>query len=389
MDSAGRAFTVWQRSVDGGVVEGRTQHPGGTLGPVETIAPAPAAATAAAVAPMPSGGTLVLWVSTPDDGRPSLNTRVRASNGTLSAPQTIATATELGSFAMATNADGQAVVAWAAQGTDGAFSIYARMRSASGALSPIRRLSYGGAARPAVAIGPAGDAIVAWTRSDGTDYRVAASRLSADGVAGTSTWQSATGANASQPAVAIGADGTAHLAFVRDGQLLLRSRPPAGAFGTARPLSVAGTSAAGPRLAAAPDGPVELAWLQDCPSGPTADVLARTLNADSTLSPTQELGAGRRDFIGNSPVRLAAGSQGRSAVTWWTIETDQVAVRVRRRTATTLAAPERIRLTPNGVACRFVATTATGQVAATWNEGVPETDTQSGYSQVLGRTSGP
>lgn len=154
-------------------------------------------------------------------------------------------------------------------------------------------------------------------------------------------WLSAVGARASEHAVAVDADGKAHVAFVRDGELLLRTRPEIGTYGPPRPLAAAGANASGPRLAAAPDGRVEIAWTEDRPGEANADVLARTLNADSTLADRQPLGIAGRDFPGASPVQLAAGSEGRSVAIWWALEAGQTAVRVQRRTPTTLAAPER------------------------------------------------
>lgn len=261
------------------------------------------------------------------------------------------------------------------------------MRSASGVLSPVRRLSGYNVVHLAAAIGPAGDATVAWARSESRDVRVAAVRLSADGAAGVSTVLSATGARAYEPAVAMDAAGRAHIAYVRDGQLMLRTRSTSGGYGAARALA-AGTWATSPRLVAGSDGQIEIAWMR--PQNEDAgDVLARTLNADSTLTATQTLGAGLIERTGGTTVGLVAGGQGRSVVVWTSTASGKPTVELRRRTSTTLAAPERLRLTPQRVFRPLVATNADGQVAAAWTERVAATDTQASYDRVLGRNSGP
>jgi hypothetical protein len=112
---------------------------------------------------------------------------------------------------LAVSGSGTATVVWSARSGTGAFTVFARQISASGARGAIRQLSASGqdALAPQVAVAPTGTATVTWVRSNGTNFVVQARRILPGGTPEESTKTlSASGQDAAAPQLAITAAGT-------------------------------------------------------------------------------------------------------------------------------------------------------------------------------------
>jgi hypothetical protein len=114
------------------------------------------------------------------------------------------------------------------------------------------------ASGPAIAVDPSGNAVTAWTQSDGTNLRINAAYRPAGGSFGASTTVSAAGADASAPDVSMDSSGNALVAWQRsDGtklrvQAAIRTSGAGGVFGAISTLSDPGQDAFGPQVAAGP-----------------------------------------------------------------------------------------------------------------------------------------
>ena len=110
----------------------------------------------------------------------------------------------------------------------------------------------------------AGNAMFAWERWDGSDWRIQSARLPAGGVLDPVETHSAAGESASDPQLAIETGGTAALAWSRwDGaihRVQVRRLPAGGIAGAVSTRSAAGAEAGAPAAAIRPGGWILLAW---------------------------------------------------------------------------------------------------------------------------------
>jgi hypothetical protein len=113
--------------------------------------------------------------------------------------------------------NGSAVIAWGRY--DGAqYIAHAVIRSANGTLGPVQTIAtpssqvLGG---PKVGIDAQGNALLAWTRWDGNDFRVQARALSAAGVLGLPVTLSTAGQDASAPELAVNRNGDDVITWTR------------------------------------------------------------------------------------------------------------------------------------------------------------------------------
>ena len=111
---------------------------------------------------------------------------------------------------------GNAVFAWTR--SDGANTrVQTRTRGAAGALSAVQTLSAPGqdASSPRVGVDAIGNPVFAWTRFDGANFRVQARRASAAGVLGAVQNVSESGRDAFDPQLAVGGYGDAATSWTR------------------------------------------------------------------------------------------------------------------------------------------------------------------------------
>jgi hypothetical protein len=262
VDGSGSAIFTWSR-FDGtnSRIQARKRGSGGVLGPVETLSAAGQSAGDPQVAVDNNGNATFTWVRS-DGTNGRIQARRRAVNGVLSPIQTLSVPGHnalVPQVGMKEQAPSDAVFTW--EFDDNPYRIQGRARSASGALGQILNLSAPGqtAADPQVAVDPAGNAIFTWTRFDGSSpnppfccYRVQARKRSASGALGQILDLSAAGQNAGGgPQVALDGVGNAMFAWSRsDGssplpdpcctRVQVRPRSAGGALGSVETLSAAG-----------------------------------------------------------------------------------------------------------------------------------------------------
>lgn len=224
VDADGDAVVVWQRFDGTSVrIQARARSAGGTLGAVLILSPAGHSASAPRVAVDSVGDALVVW-QRPDgtgpcgiNGCPKIQGIARSAGGTLGPVLTLSNTPRGGSSPeVAVDADGDALVVWEhLDATTNCFGggcdvIQARARSAGGALGAVLTLSTSGqdAGFPQIGIDSDGDAVAAWQRFDGTNFRAQARTRAAGGALGPVQTPSPAGHNIVDPQVDAAAGGT-------------------------------------------------------------------------------------------------------------------------------------------------------------------------------------
>jgi hypothetical protein len=155
--------------------------------------------------------------------------------------------------------NGTVIAVWTrSDGTN--FRIQSSSRTATGDWQPAQTISDPGvgASGPALGLDSSGNALVAWTQSDGTNLRINASYRASGGSFGAPVAVSAAGQDASAPDVSIDNAGNALVVWERtDGtnlrvQAAIRTPGVSGTFGTVSTLSDPGQDAFEPKVAAGP-----------------------------------------------------------------------------------------------------------------------------------------
>jgi hypothetical protein len=303
--STGQAEVVWI-GFDGANwrVEASSVAADGTLGTVKTLSAAGESADGPEVSVDPSNGTAIVVWSRFDGTIYRLQARTVAANGTLGATKTLSAAGESAAFGEAAidPTTGQATVVW--QRFDGSnLRVQERSLAENGTLGTTKTLSAAGEGGqvPRAAVDPtSGTAIVVWYRYDGSDYRVQARTVAADGTLGTVKNLSGAGENAQFPQVAIDpTTGQATVAWQRNdtaGNLRIQSRSitTTGTLGTTKTLSTATDDAENPQLAVDPSsGQAVVVWQRY--DGSHWRTQARTVAANATLGTVQTLSAAGND----------------------------------------------------------------------------------------------
>ena len=155
------------------------------------------------------------------------------------------------------------------------------------------------ATNPQVAVGADGNAVFTWARSDGTNTRVQTRTRNAAGVLSGVQTLSSSGQDASLPQVAVDADGNAVFTWQRsDGanfRIQARVRSPAGALTAVQTLSDPGQNAGAPQVAVDPGGDAVFTWSRF--DGANFRIQARARSAGGALSAVQNLSdSGRNAF---------------------------------------------------------------------------------------------
>ncbi len=179
---------------------------------------------------------------------------------------------------------------------------------ALGSFSPTITLSAGGqdAASPAVAVGAGGDGVAVWTRFDGNNSRVQARTVSPGGGLGPIQTLSAAGSSAFSPQVAVDADGDAVVVWTRlDGSAIAQARriSAAGVLGPVLDLSPHGEDASGPQVAIDAGGNAIALWYRS--NVGALQVLGRALPVTGSPGPLLRLSSaaanGSQPRVGVTP----------------------------------------------------------------------------------------
>ena len=173
VESDGDALLTWSEFDR---IQARRRAAAGTLGSVQTIAPAGLSADEPQVAIDADGDAVFAWLRS-DGGNLRVQGRRRANGGSLSAVRYLSGAGQDASFPrMGVDASGAAVVSWKRLDHADVSVVQARRRTADGALSAVQTLSDADltADVPQVAVAPGGAATVTWQGSDGANTRIQA-----------------------------------------------------------------------------------------------------------------------------------------------------------------------------------------------------------------------
>lgn len=215
--------------------------------------------------------------------------------------------------------DGTATVVWSAR-SGGEFAVFARRIEPNGTPGAVQQLSEAGgdALAPQVAVAPDGTANVAWTRWDGTNFRVQERQIAPGGVPAEETRTlSGAGQNALDPQVDVAPDGEATVVWKRfDGFHYLvqvrRVAPDGSLEGTSQRLSEPKQDAVEPQVAVAGDGVATVVWSRF--DGEDSIVQTRRVEAGETLgAATADLSAAGESAI---QPRVAVGPDGAATIVW-------------------------------------------------------------------------
>ncbi|HYG96586.1 MAG TPA: hypothetical protein VD741_05700, partial [Solirubrobacterales bacterium] len=331
----GTATVVWMRS-DGADFRIQTRRIGADGTPEETtltLSGATQDAMAPQVAVAPDGAATVVWKRF-DGFHYLVQARRIAADGTspgaaqrLSEPKQDAVEPTV-----AVVADGTATVVWSR--FDGADSVVQTRRvEADGTLeASIEDLSAAGesAIEPRLALGPGGEATVVWNRFDGANWIVQARRLLADGEAEAGTVNlSAPGRSAAEPQLALDPAGRATVLWSRfDGSGFVVQARRLDAAGTpegaAVNLSAAGADAADPRLAVGEDGTASVLWSRF--DGSRWIVQRRDLAPAGALGAVENLSSAGWS---SGDAALARGAEGTLTMVWRRFDEDGDAVQAK------------------------------------------------------------
>jgi hypothetical protein len=244
------------------------------------------------VAVDPNGNAVFTWRQF-DGANQRIEARVRSASGDLSPVQTLSAAgRDTFDPQVGVDAAGDAVFVWRRfDGTE--YIIQSRVRFASGALGPIQTLSDPGqdAFDPQVAVDPAGDAIFAWRRSDGSNFRIQARARSAGGSLSAVQTLSGSGKDAFDPRVGVDSSGNSVFAWRRfsSGTSYNVQDRARSAGGSLSPVQTLGGDALQPQVAVDPGGDAVFTWLHFDGSNWRAETRARS--AAGALSGSKALSA--------------------------------------------------------------------------------------------------
>ncbi len=255
-------------------IQARALSADGVLGPTLNLSPPGQAAEEGRVAIDPTGDAVFAWVRS-DGTNGRIQTMARSADGALSSVQTVSPA---GQFALvpavAVSPTGDAMIAWVSP-VPGMFGprVRARTRSAAGALGPITNIATGfvnGNAQPSVALDNAGDAIFAWQDATGDNTLIFARERTAAGALSPIQRLSAAGQDARDQDLDITGTGRTVVTWTqvigqagdRLGVIEARERTATGALRATQILSDPGTEGFGPHVAFG-GGNAVVAWPAD------------------------------------------------------------------------------------------------------------------------------
>jgi hypothetical protein len=357
---AGGAVVVWEG--DGGatvVARARRIAPGGPLGPALDVSDPAVFGTQPDVGLDAHGTALVVWEEPGVGGTAVVRARRISAAGSVGSAFGVSPAGEDGRAPrVAVDTAGNATVAWVRSNSGFSYTIRARRIDAGGALSPAVDLSDDEASPGGygVAAGPLGSAYAVWVRQGVVQGR----GIGAGGVPG--PVEDLSGDQAERPAVALDAAGTATVVWqLAGGTVQLRRRDPGGALRAV--VDVAGPDAVLPQLAVDPAGTATVVWLRW--DGAVQRSELRRVDAADAAGRTTELWSGGSD----EAARLAVDGQGNATVVWLNIDDGgNPTVRARGVSAGGAVGPLRD-LSPPGepeLLDPAVASDAAGNVAAAW-----------------------
>jgi hypothetical protein len=252
IDAAGTATVVWtQMTPATATIQAATRPAGGQFSPAVDLASFESGGPfsrggGAEVATNPAGETVAIWSRVDEADDAIVQAATRSAGGTFFAPVDLsAPGRSAGSPQVAIDAAGNAVAVWTRfDGSTGVVQV--AQRAAGEAFSaPVDLSLVGGQAQaPQVVVNAAGDAVVAWQRSNGTNMIVQATVGRAGATFPAPIDLSLAGQDAAEPRVGIDADGDA-IATWRRSNAIVQAAGYDGAGPQLRRLSIPAAVSAG------------------------------------------------------------------------------------------------------------------------------------------------
>lgn len=331
MDANGNSLAVWTMSDftgDGGEIgiQARTISPNGVVGAPKLISPGAFEGTEPAVDVTPSGDALIAWAGTRNDAADAqIGIRRVSATGQLGDVEAISFVGQSAqSPRVAVDAAGNAIVAW--RRSDGtSMRVQSRVVAADGTLGPLMTLSAAGqdANGLELAADDAGNGVVVWRRSDGTNSRIEARTMTTAGALGPVSLLSERGRSAVTPVAAPLGGGLSRVAWLRqdtagDYRTQTRTVSAAGVLGPVRTLSPAGTNPQDLDIDADDTGDAVVVW------GFVSPIQARTVSATDAVGPLETLSAA--GATGFSP-DVAVDAAGDAVAAWESGQSGRVETR--------------------------------------------------------------
>jgi hypothetical protein len=279
---------------------------------------------------------------------------------------------------IALDAAGDATAVWRRfDGSD--FVIQSADRPAGGSWSAPVDLSAAGedASEPQLAVDPAGDAVVVWSRFDGAETGshsiVQAASRPAGGAWSMPVDLSAAERNAEQPRAAVDADGDAIAVWRRfDGSSFIvqsASRPAGGAWGGPVDLSAAGHDGMDPQLALDPAGDAAVVWsrFNDAKPASHSVIQAASRPHEGAWEGTVDVS----DAAQNAQTpQVAVDAAGKAVAVWSRLNgTDQIVQAAERPLGGTWSEPVDLSALGRSAVTPDVAVDPAGGAVAVWSRG--------------------
>ncbi len=276
VDPQGNAVAVWDRySGTHYIVQGATRPAGGAWQTPVDLSAAGNDATGAQVAVDPQGNAIAVWYAFNGTNN-IVQAATRAAGGAWQTPVSLsASGQDATGPQVAVDSQGNAVAVWdSSNGTN--LIVQGATRAAGGAWQTPVNLSAAGqdAFGAQIAVGPQGDAVAVWDRSNGANYIAQGAPRPAGGAWQTPVTLSTAGQNATGPRVAVDSQGNAIAVWDRSNGtntiVQTATRPAGGAWQTPVNLSAAGQNANYPQIAFDPQGNAVAVWYR---SNGTKDIV--------------------------------------------------------------------------------------------------------------------
>jgi RTX calcium-binding nonapeptide repeat (4 copies) len=286
-DGAGNVVAVW-REVDGDTdsISAAVRPAGGAWSSAQRISSPALAAESPELAMDRQGNSVAVWQRS--TGRNSVvQAAVRPAGGTWSSPQDLSSAGVVAFEPDVSAEAGRATVVWTAVHASRTV-VESSTRSTVGAWSVPKLLSDPGsnATAPVVSMDDRGGAAAAWQWFDGAHLAVAAAVLPGDGQWSSPELLSAAGRDALRPRVAMDAAGNAAVAWVRSNgswnAAQVSNRLTGGSWQPPSNLSIRSGNAAALDLVMNRRGDAIVSWKQSRGDGSSADLWSSLRPAGST-----------------------------------------------------------------------------------------------------------
>ncbi len=305
-----------------------------------------------------------------------------ASGGSAEAPQ------------VAVGSDGATTITWAlSSGSNDIIQAATRPAGSATFGTPENLSASGGDAfTPQVAVGADGATTITWRRFNAGNYIVqAATRPAGSTTFGTPENLSASGGNAYEPQVAVGADGATTITWRRSNgsnDIIQAATRPAGSatFGAPVDLSAVGGTANSPQVAVSADGATTITWRRQNGGSPNNWIIqAATRPAGSaTFGAAMDLSVSGQNAA--SP-QVAVGADGATTITWYRYDGTHNIIQAATRAAgsATFNAPENLSASGQHAFDPQVAVGADGATTITWQRnGIIQARTRPAGSATFG-----